>query len=52
LRHPINPDYALTKKILELEHKSDKQYRELTKALNELIEQAEAVETRKISFTR
>ncbi len=43
---------ALAKKILEVEHKSDKQYRELTKALNELIEQAAEVETRKIGFVR
>jgi len=41
---------ALAKKIMEVERKSDKQYCELSQALDALIEQANEVERRKIGF--
>ena len=43
---------ALAKKIMEVERKGDKQYRELTKALDDLIKQANEVENRKIGFIK
>ena len=43
---------ALAKKILEVERKSDKQYRELAKAIDVLIEEASASLMRRIGFVR
>ena len=43
---------ALAKKILEVEHKSDKQYHELTQAIHELIEEANAAPMRQIGFVK
>ena len=43
---------ALTKKIIEVEKKSDKQYKELKKALDELIATSEAVNVVKMGFLR
>ena len=43
---------ALAKKILEVERKSDKQYRELTQAIHELIEEANAAPMRQIGFVK
>ncbi len=43
---------ALAKKIMEVERKSDKQYRKLAKALDDLIEQANEVESKKIGFIK
>ncbi len=43
---------ALAKKIMEVERKGDKQYRELAKALDDLISQAKEVENKKIGFIK
>jgi F0F1-type ATP synthase alpha subunit len=43
---------ALAKKILEVERKSDKQYRKLTQAIHELIEEANAAPMRQIGFVK
>jgi len=43
---------ALAKKIMEVERKSDKQYKELTKALEELINESKIVESTTIGFIR
>jgi hypothetical protein len=43
---------ALARKIMEVERKSDKQYRELKKALDALLESSEDVERRMIGFVR
>ncbi len=43
---------ALAKKIMEVERKGDKQYRELAKALDDLIKQAKEVESKKIGFIK
>ncbi|GIT98156.1 ORF6N domain-containing protein [Sulfurovum sp. TSL1] len=41
---------ALAKKIIEVERKSDRQYKELTKALDELIEESKAAQSKTIGF--
>jgi len=43
---------ALAKKIILVEQKSDKQYRELTKALEEVILQSKEIESKKIGFIK
>ena len=43
---------ALAKKIMEVERKSDKQYKELTKALEELINESKIVESKTIGFIK
>jgi DNA-binding PadR family transcriptional regulator len=43
---------ALAKKIMEVERKSDRQYKELTKALDELIEESKAAESKTIGFIK
>ncbi len=43
---------ALAKKIIEVEKKGDKQYKELSKALDDLIKQANEVESKKIGFIK
>ena len=43
---------ALAKKIMEVERKSDKQYRELKKALDELLDASKAVERKTIGFIK
>ena len=43
---------ALAKKIMEVERKSDKQYKELTKALDDLINEAKIVESKTIGFIK
>jgi hypothetical protein len=43
---------ALAKKIMDVERKGDKQYRELAKALDDLIKQAKEVESRRIGFIK
>ncbi|MCD6211751.1 MAG: ORF6N domain-containing protein [Sulfurovum sp.] len=43
---------ALAKKIMEVERKSDKQYKELTKALEDLIYEAKIVESKTIGFIK
>jgi uncharacterized protein Yka (UPF0111/DUF47 family) len=43
---------ALAKKIMEVERKSDKQYRELTKALDELLDATKMVESKTIGFIK
>ena len=43
---------ALAKKIMEVERKSDKQYKELTKALEELINESKIVESTTIGFIK
>jgi hypothetical protein len=43
---------ALAKKIMEVERKSDKQYRELAKALEELIEESKVGDFKKIGFLK
>jgi hypothetical protein len=48
-RHYYN---ALAKEILEVERKGDKQYRELTQAIHELIEEANAAPIRQIGFVK
>ena len=43
---------ALAKKIMEVERKSDKQYKELTKALDDLINESKVVESKTIGFIK
>ena len=43
---------ALAKKIMEVERKSDKQYKELSKALDELIDGSQEVERKTIGFIK
>ena len=43
---------ALAKKIMEVERKSDKQYKELTKALEELINESKIVESKTIGLIK
>jgi hypothetical protein len=43
---------ALAKKIMEVERKSDKQYKELTKALDDLIHESKIVESKTIGFIK
>jgi hypothetical protein len=43
---------ALAKKIMEVERKSDKQYKELAKALEELIEESKVGDFKKIGFLK
>jgi hypothetical protein len=43
---------ALAKKIMEVERKSDKQYRELSKALDELLDASKVVESKTIGFIK
>jgi len=43
---------ALAKKIMEVERKSDKQYKELTKALEDLIYESKIVESKTIGFIK
>jgi len=43
---------ALAKKIMEVERKSDKQYKELYKALEELINESKIVEGKTIGFIK
>ena len=43
---------ALAKQILEIERKSDKRYKELKKAMDELISSSEIVEYKVIGFIR
>lgn len=43
---------ALAKKIMEVERKSDKHYKELTKALDELIYESRMVENKTIGFIK
>ncbi len=43
---------ALAKKIMEVERKGDKQYKELSKALEELIQESKVVESKTIGFIK
>ena len=43
---------ALAKKIMEVERKNDKQYKELSKALEELINESKVVESKTIGFIK
>jgi hypothetical protein len=43
---------ALAKKIMEVERKSDKQYKELLKALEELIQESKVADSTTIGFIR
>jgi uncharacterized protein Yka (UPF0111/DUF47 family) len=43
---------ALAKKIMEVERKSDRQYRELSKALDELFDATKTVESKTIGFIK
>ena len=43
---------ALAKKIMEVERKNDKQYKELSKALTELIEESKVAESKTIGFLK
>ena len=43
---------ALAKKIMEVERKSDKQYKKLTKALEDLINESKIVESKTIGFIK
>jgi len=43
---------ALAKKIMEVERKNDKQYKELSKALEELISESKVVENKTIGFIK
>ena len=43
---------ALAKKIMEVERKGDKQYKELSKALEELIHESKVVESKTIGFIK
>lgn len=43
---------ALAKKIMEVERKNDKQYKELFKALEELIQESKVVESKTIGFLK
>ena len=52
LREFIRHYNALAKKIMEVERKSDKQYKELTKALDDLINESKVVESKTIGFIK
>jgi hypothetical protein len=43
---------ALAKKIMEVKRKSDKQYRELSKTLDELLDATKVVESKTIGFIK
>ena len=43
---------SLAKKIMEVERKNDKQYKELSKALEELINESKVVESKTIGFIK
>ncbi len=43
---------ALAKKIMEVERKNDKQYKELSKALEELINESKVIESKTIGFIK
>ena len=43
---------ALAKKIMEVERKNDKQYKELSQALEELINESKVVESKTIGFIK
>ncbi len=43
---------ALAKKIMEVERKNDKQYKELSKALKELIDESKATDNKIIGFIK
>lgn len=43
---------GLAKKIMEVERKSDKQYKELLKLLEELIEESKVAESKTIGFIK
>lgn len=43
---------VLAKKIMEVERKKDRQYKELTKALEELIQESKVVESKTIGFIK
>ena len=43
---------ALAKKIMEVERKNDKQYKELTKALEELIQESKVADSKTIGFIK
>ncbi len=43
---------ALAKKIMEVERKNDKQYKELSQALEELIQESRVVESKTIGFIK
>jgi len=43
---------ALAKKIMEVERKNDKQYKELSNALEELINESKIVESKTIGFIK
>ena len=43
---------ALAKKIMEVERKSDKQYKELSKALQELIQESKVADSKTIGFIK
>lgn len=43
---------ALAKKIMEVERKNDRQYKELTKALEELIQESKAADSKTIGFIK
>lgn len=43
---------ALAKKIMEVERKNDRQYKELTKALEDLIQESKAAESKIIGFIK
>ena len=43
---------TLAKQIIEVEHKSDKQYKELRKALDELVESSKLVDEKVMGFLK
>ena len=43
---------ALAKKIMEVERKNDKEYKELSKALEELIDESKATDDKIIGFIK
>ena len=43
---------ALAKKVMEVERKSDKQYKELSKALEELIQESKVADSKTIGFIK
>jgi len=43
---------ALAKKIMEIERENNKQYKELSKALEELIEESKAIDSKTIGFIK
>ena len=43
---------ALAKKVMEVERKNDKQYKELTKALDELIQESKVADSKTIGFIK